>query len=394
MSISSKIRDSIEKASWIRKMFEEGARLREEYGEENVFDFSLGNPDPVPPPEVYTIMTELVSERKEGLHGYMPNAGFPDVREAIAGMVAETHGIDIAGRNIVMTCGAAGGLNVVLKTILNPDDQVIVPRPYFAEYGFYIDNHGGRIVLVDTNDDFSLNIQNIKDAINEATAAVLINSPNNPTGRIYSEAEITSLADVLKSSTDKGRTVYLVSDEPYREIVYENRAVPSILKYYEQSIVVTSYSKSLSIPGERIGYIAINPACREVDSLLSGFILCNRILGFVNAPALMQRLVSRLRGVAVDVSTYKRRRDLLMDGLSDAGYEYTVPQGAFYLFCRSPIEDDVEFVRHLQRYNILAVPGSGFGGPGYFRIAYGVPEGVIKKAIPRFKEALDDLKKG
>jgi aspartate aminotransferase len=328
------------------------------------------------------------------LHGYMPNAGFDEVREAIARMVTETHGIDIRGENIVMTCGAAGGLNVVLKTILNPDDQVIVPKPYFAEYGFYIDNHGGKIVLVDTNDDFSLNIQTIKDAINDKTAAVLINSPNNPTGRVYSEDEIQSLSDLLKRGTDKGKTIYLVSDEPYRDIVYDNREVPSILRFYEQSVVVTSYSKSLSIPGERIGYIAINPACGEVDSLMSGFILCNRILGFVNAPALMQRLVARLGSLSVDVSTYKRRRDLLIEGLSDAGYQYVVPQGAFYLFCKSPIEDDVEFVRYLQRYNILVVPGSGFGGPGYFRIAYGVPERVIAKAIPRFKEALVDLKKG
>jgi aspartate aminotransferase len=394
MSISMKIRDSIERASWIRKMFEEGARLRQKYGEENVFDFSLGNPDPNPPVEFYNILADLISERKEGLHGYMPNAGFDEVREAIARMVTETHGIDIRGENIVMTCGAAGGLNVVLKTILNPDDQVIVPKPYFAEYGFYIDNHGGKIVLVDTNDDFSLNIQSIKDAINDKTAAVLINSPNNPTGRVYSEDEIKSLSDLLKRNMDKGKTIYLVSDEPYRDIVYDNREVPSILKFYEQSVVVTSYSKSLSIPGERIGYIAINPACGEVDSLMSGFILCNRILGFVSAPALMQRLVARLSRVSVDVSAYKRRRDLLIEGLGDAGYQYVVPQGAFYLFCKSPIEDDVEFVRYLQRYNILVVPGSGFGGPGYFRIAYGVPERVIEKAIPRFKEALIDLKKG
>jgi aspartate aminotransferase len=394
MSISMKIRDSIERASWIRKMFEEGARLRQKYGEENVFDFSLGNPDPNPPIEFYNILADLISERKEGLHGYMPNAGFDEVREAIARMVTETHGIDIRGENIVMTCGAAGGLNVVLKTILNPDDQVIVPKPYFAEYGFYIDNHGGKIVLVDTNDDFSLNIQSIKDAINDKTAAVLINSPNNPTGRVYSEDEIQSLSDLLKANTDKGKTIYLISDEPYRDIVYDNREVPSILKFYEQSVVVTSYSKSLSIPGERIGYIAINPACGEVDSLMSGFILCNRILGFVSAPALMQRLVARLSRISVDVSAYKRRRDLLIEGLGDAGYQYVVPQGAFYLFCKSPIEDDVEFVRYLQRYNILVVPGSGFGGPGYFRIAYGVPERVIEKAIPRFKEALIDLKKG
>ncbi len=394
MSVSLKIRDSIERASWIRKMFEEGARLRQEIGEENVFDFSLGNPDPNPPAEFYDILADLLSERREGLHGYMPNAGFPEVREAIARMVTETHGIDIPGDNIVMTCGAAGGLNVVLKTILNPDDQVIVPKPYFVEYGFYVDNHGGKIVLVDTNDDFSLNIQSIKDAINEKTTAVLINSPNNPTGKVYSEDEIRSLSDLLKRNMDKGKTIYLLSDEPYRDIVYDNREVPSILKFYEQSVVVTSYSKSLSIPGERIGYIAINPACSEVTSLMSGFILCNRILGFVNAPALMQRLVARMTGVSVDVSTYKRRRDLLIDGLSDAGYQYVVPQGAFYLFCRSPIEDDVEFARYLQKYNILVVPGSGFGGPGYFRIAYGVPERVIEKAIPRFKEALSDLKKG
>ena len=392
MPISSQISDSIERSSWIRKMFEEGARLKKEHGEDNVFDFSLGNPDLDPPVEFYSILAELISGKEAGVHGYMPNAGFPTVRDSIAEKVSHDHDITINNSNIIMSCGAAGGLNVVLKTILNHGEQVIVPKPYFPEYGFYINNHGGEIVLADTNEDFSLNIENIKKAITRRTKAVLINSPNNPTGVVYSENDIKSLSDLItKYMDDEGRIIYLLSDEPYREIVYNGRNVPSILKYCRQSIVVTSYSKSLSIPGERIGYIAVNPACLEIDMLLSGLILSNRILGFVNAPALMQRVVAGMNEVSVSVDAYKKRRDLFIDGLRSAGYQFAEPEGAFYIFCKSPDKDDVQFVKHLQKYNILVVPGSGFGGPGYFRIAYCVPEDVIERSIPRFKEALDSI---
>ncbi len=390
MSISSKVKESIERSSWIRKMFEEGARLIKEHGVDNVFDFSLGNPDLDPPDSFYTIMAELTSDKTKGIHGYMSNAGFPDVRETIAKRVSAVQDVRLRQEHIIMTCGAAGGLNVVMKTILNQGEEVIVPRPFFVEYSFYIDNHGGTIVLVDTNSDFSLNSDNIARALNEKTKAVLINSPNNPTGRVYSEEEIRSLADLLdRHSSGIGRPVYLISDEPYREIVYEEKTVPSILKHYSHSIVVTSYSKKLSLAGERIGYIAVNPLCEDSDVLMEGLIMCNRILGFVNAPALMQRLVARLEGSMVAVDVYKKRRDLLTAGLRSAGYEFADPQGAFYLFCKSPDEDDVAFVRHLQKYNILVVPGKGFGGPGYFRIAYCVSEDIIERALPRFREALE-----
>jgi len=392
MSISKSIKESMEKSSWIRKMFEEGARLKAEFGAENVFDFSLGNPDLNPPDEFFDILRGFASSGERGVHGYMPNAGFPGVRDTISNKVTRDHGVDINQDCIVMTCGAAGGLNTILKTILNPGEEIIVTVPYFVEYGFYIKNHGGEIVLVKTNDNFSLNVENIREAITEKTKAVLINSPNNPTGRIYSEEEIAYLSDMLREFNSDERTIYILADEPYREIVYDDVKVPSILKHYDNSMVVTSYSKSLSLPGERIGYIAVNPSCHEFDELMAGLILSNRILGFVNAPALMQRVVAELTEVSVDVEIYKRKRDLFIEGLSSAGYDYVKPEGAFYIFCKSPSDDDVDFVKHLQKYNILAVPGVGFGGPGYFRLAYCVPEDTIKNSIPKFKEALESYK--
>jgi aspartate aminotransferase len=391
MSIAGYIKESIEKSSWIRKMFEEGIKLKAQFGEENVYDFSLGNPDLDPPAKFFEVLRGLSSESKKGAHGYMPNAGYTDVRQTIAAKVSKEQGVAVPPENIVMTCGAAGGLNAVLKTILNPGDEVVVSKPYFVEYNFYISNHNGVTKLVESNPDFSLNIENIRKAINGKTKAVLINSPNNPTGRVYPEKLIRELSDMLESFNKKGQTIYLLSDEPYREIVYDNIKVPGTMAGYSQSIVVNSYSKSLSIPGERIGYIAVNPACNEVDSLMAGIILCNRILGYVNAPALMQRIVARLTDVTVDITPYRKRRDLLAGGLTEAGYSFPMPEGAFYIFCKSPVDDDVAFVRHLQKFNILAVPGSGFGGPGYFRMAYCVPEDVIKRSIPKFKEALEKL---
>jgi len=392
MTIADGIRESIEKSSWIRKMFEEGARLKAEFGEENVFDFSLGNPDLDPPVEFINKMRSLTSADIKNVHGYMENAGLPEARKAIAEKVSRDHGADMEPGNIIMTCGAAGGLNVVLKAILNPGDEVIVIKPYFVEYGFYISNHNGTMVLVETNEDFSLNIDAISRAITPKTKAVLINSPNNPTGKIYSAAEIDALSSILREKSGSGGAIYLISDEPYREIVFDNVEVPSILNHYNESVIVTSYSKSLSIPGERIGYIAVNPSCSGIDTLMAGMIVCNRILGYVNAPAFMQRVVSGMNNVTVDVDAYKRRRDLFVQGLEDAGYDFPRPEGAFYIFCKSPVEDDVEFVRHLQNYNILVVPGVGFGGPGYFRIAYCVSEDIISRSLPKFREALETFR--
>jgi aspartate aminotransferase len=392
MPVSVRIGESFEKSSFIRKMFERGARLKAQLGEENVFDFSIGNPDLPPPREFHAALTELVTAG-EGLHGYIPDgAGFRDTRQAVAKTVTREQGVEIKDDNIVMTCGAAGGLNTVFRTILNPGDEVIVPRPYFVDYGFYIGNHGGEMVTVETDDDFSLDMGNIEAAINERTRAVLINSPNNPTGKVYSENEITALASVLQRySETHHRPIYLLSDEPYRNIVYDGIRVPSVFKHYRQSVVVSSYSKTLSIAGERIGYIAANPSCEGVGTFISGCVLSNRILGFVNAPALMQRVIARMRYASVDVSLYERRRNLLTEGLGEAGYRYAKPEGAFYLFCRSPVADDVIFTDRLQEQNILAVPGSGFGCPGHFRLSYAVPEEVIRKALPGFLVALQSL---
>jgi aspartate aminotransferase len=265
-----------------------------------------------------------------------------------------------------------------------------VPAPYFVEYGFYVSNHGGVLKSVKTNKDFSLNIENIKNALSEKTAAVLINSPNNPTGVIYKEKEIKELSHLLNEHCKKGRVVYLISDEPYKDIVFDDVKVPNILSIYEHSIIATSYSKTLSLPGERIGYVAVNPKCDDYKNLISGITLATRVLGYVNAPALMQRIVCELTSVKVNVEPYKKRRDMLVDVLQNAGYEFIQPQGAFYIFCKSPIEDDIEFVKHLQKYNILAVPGSGFSGAGYFRLCFCVSEKTISDSFEGFRKAMSE----
>jgi len=388
MAISDKIRDSIEKSSWIRRMFEEGAKLKAQFGAENVYDFSLGNPDLEPPAEFFNVLGEMSSSRVSGIHGYMPNSGFTDVRNKVADKIKKEHKVDLNGNSVIMTCGAAGGMNIIMKTILDPGDEVIVIKPFFAEYGFYISNHQGVMVQVESSPDFSINTDNIKKAITDKTRAIIINSPNNPTGKIYSETDIENLALLLSSKTPAGRPIFLISDEPYREIVYDGKSASPVLSKYKNAFVVNSYSKSLSLPGERIGYVAINPEMTDHDLVMGGLNLSNRILGFVNAPALMQRIVAQLNEVSVAVDVYKRRRDIFIKGLRDAGYSFSDPEGAFYLFVKTPSADDVDFVRHLQKYNILAVPGVGFGGPGYFRLAYCVSEDIIERSIPKFKEAL------
>ena len=389
MAASEKIRASIERSSWIRKMFEEGKKRKAKYGAENVFDFSLGNPNLEPPSKFKQVLADLASDPSPGRHGYMPNAGFDETRQAVADYLNGFNRPRFSADEIVMTVGAGGALNVVLKTILNPGEEVIIPKPYFVEYNFYLDNHQGVPRLVPTKQDFSLDCDAISEAVTEKTRAVLINSPNNPTGKVYREEELKELADLLSLYSNKfGQVIYLISDEPYRKIAFDGIAVPSIFNVYSESFVVTSFSKDLSLPGERIGYAAANPDMSDKDMVIAGLVLCNRIIGFVNAPALMQRAIPFLLEESVDISLYQRKRDMLCDGLASFGYEFVRPEGAFYLFPRTPIEDDIAFVAALQEENILPVPGSGFGGPGHFRIAFCVSDKVIEGAMPGFERVM------
>ncbi len=392
MTVARKIKASLTKSSMIRKMFEEGAAMKKKFGADKVYDFSLGNPNVDPPEEFKKELINIAAEKIALKHGYAPNAGFADTRQAIAQKINKAHGLKLGADNIVMSCGAAGALNVIFKSILDPGDEVIVPTPYFVEYPFYIDNYRGVVKFINTNDDFSLNINAIEEAINENTKAVLINTPNNPTGKVYDKKNISDLAELLnRKGAELLKSIYLISDEPYSEIVYDNIPVPSILKAYKNAIIAYSYSKTLSLPGERIGYIAVNPDIDHANDLQNAFILCTRILGFVHAPALMQRIVAKLQNAKIDASVYQKKRDLLCDGLAKAGYKFEKPQGAFYLFAKSPIPDDVEFVKMLLKKNILVVPGSGFGGPGYFRAAYCVDDATIINSLPGFTEAIKEI---
>jgi aspartate aminotransferase len=389
MAVANKMLQFMESSSWIRKMFEEGARLKKVHGNENVFDFSLGNPN-VPPPEIVKDkLVELIRRDDPGMHGYMPNAGLLETRSAVSAYLCKEQCVSLAGDQIVATCGAAGALNIIFKALLDPGDEVLVPAPYFVEYTFYVDNHGGKLKTVKTREDFTLDLDLMEQAIGATTKVLLINSPNNPTGQIYSEDSLKALGELLaRKSQEYGRTIYLVSDEPYRKIVYDNCCVPCIFQFYPNSMIATSYSKDLSLPGERIGFVAVNPDAEDAGKVIDALTLANRILGFVNAPGLMQRLIVELQGICVDVHIYQDKRDRLVSGLRSAGYELTVPPGAFYLFPKSPLADDVKFVRLLQEENILVVPGSGFGGPGHFRIAYCVDDRTIEKALPGFERTM------
>jgi aspartate aminotransferase len=373
-------------------LFEEGAALKKQYGADKVFDFSIGNPDVEPPAAFHEVFLRLAQEDAKGSHGYMPNAGFPDAREKIARKAGREHNVVLDGGHVVMAAGAAGGLNAVFKAILNPGDEVIVPTPYFMEYRAYVSNHNGALVEVPAMDDFNLDINAIKAKLTPNTAAILINSPHNPTGRIYPEQTIASLAAALTDhGAACGRLPYLVADEPYREIAY-NTVVPPILSAYSESIVVSSYSKSLSLPGERIGYIAASPTISDKNDVMNALIYATRILGFVNAPALMQRIVAELTEARVDIDVYARRRDAFKRTLDDAGLAYAEPEGAFYLFVKTPDKaggDDVKFSDHLKKHLILGVPGSSFGKPGWLRFAYCVDEAIIRASAGAFKKAME-----
>ncbi len=382
--ISNKVLENLKNSSAIRAMFEEGVELKKRFGEENVFDFSIGNPDPEPPAEMLTCLAELAMQR--GIHRYMSNAGFYDVRQTIAEQLNKTNGSDLTGDNIIMTCGAGGGLNVILKAILNPGEEVIVLTPYFVEYGFYIDNHGGKMVKVATDaETFQPDLVAIENSITQKTKAIILNTPHNPTGVIYREDILQQLAELLKSKQQEySSTIFVISDEPYREIVYDGAVLPSMLHIFDNAVLAYSYSKSLSLPGERIGYVAANSRIKDVAVLMDAMIFANRALGFVNAPALFQRVLVQAANCVVDVDIYKERRDMLYNHLVDLGFSCIKPQGAFYLFSRSPIPDTDEFKKIALKHNIILVPGKGFGAPEYFRLAYCVSIETIKNSLPAF----------
>lgn len=389
MAISKKMLEFSGRSSWIRKMFEEGGRMKGKYGAENVFDFSLGNPDLPPPAMFKAALQELLAEEAPGVHAYMPNGGYSQVRAAVAAQVSSEQGVTVGQDGMLMTCGAAGALNVALKALLDPGDEVIILAPFFVEYNFYVDNQGGVSRVVNTDAEFNLDLTAIEEAINPRTKAIIVNSPNNPTGQIYSAPDLVALGELLVAAGNRhGTTIYLLADEPYRKIVFEGHEVPSIFRACSNSMVLSSYSKDLSLPGERIGYIAVHPEIADRGALLEALTLANRILGFVNAPAMMQRLVAKLQGITVDTSIYASRRAMFCKILSEAGYEFVPPKGAFYLFPKSPMADDVEFVKILQEQKILAVPGRGFGMPGYFRLAFCVDDGVIARSAGAFQRAM------
>jgi aspartate aminotransferase len=391
--VAKKMRMFAEKSSWIRKMFEEGARMKAEFGADNVFDFSIGNPDVPPPAKFYTVLRELAQNEQPGIHGYMPNAGYPFVREALAKRLSQEQQAEIGMNDVLMTCGAAGGLNVIFKALLDPGDEVVILAPFFVEYHFYIDNHGGQVKVVATDKEFNLDLAAIDQALTEKTKVVLINSPNNPTGQIYPADAMLALGRLLDEAGRRfNTTIYLVSDEPYRNIVFDNHQVPPLMTATTNAIIASSYSKELSLPGERIGYLAVHPAMADKEEVLGALTLANRILGFVNAPALMQRAVVQLQDVSADNAIYARRLEVFCKVLDEAGISYVRPKGAFYL-CPQVPGDDVEFCRLLQEQKILAVPGRGFGLPGHIRLAFCVDEKVIAGSVDGFKKAMAQAKK-
>ncbi len=389
MPVSNKIKNFMEQGSWIRKMFEEGISLKRQFGEENVFDLSLGNPVIDPPQEFFSKLKSIADNPISGMHRYMPNAGLLETREAVAGQITGETMIAFSAHEIIMTCGAGGALNVVMKTLMDPGDEFVIFAPFFVEYHFYADNHGGSCKVVPPDRNFLPDLDAFRDAVTPKTRGVLINSPNNPTGVLYSSEVLSNLCEIIREKEEEyGTKIYLVSDEPYRRLIFDNLKYPHIFDHHVRSIVATSHSKDLALPGERIGYIAIHPDCPDKQEIIDGMVFCNRTLGFVNAPALAQHLVTSLQSVTVDVGLYERKRNFLYSKLTDMGYSVVRPQGAFYMFPKAPIDDDVEFVDKLKEERVLAVPGTGFGLPGYFRLSYCLKDETIEGALPGLSKAI------
>lgn len=393
--IADKMADLVKNSSAIRAMFEEGKKLAEQYGAENVYDFSLGNPNVPAPPEVKeAIIQELEKEDPVVLHGYMSNSGYEEVRKAVAESLNERFQTSFHEGNIVMTVGAAGGLNVILKTLLNPGDEVLVIAPYFGEYNSYVANYEGKVVVVSPDTEtFQPNLKEMGEKITARTKAVIVNSPNNPTGVIYSEETIERMAALLRKKQEEfGTDIYLISDEPYRELAYDGAEVPYLTKYYENTLVGYSFSKSLSLPGERIGYLVIPDEAADAAEIQAGANVATRILGFVNAPSLMQKAVAKCLGAKADVPYYDRNREAIYEGLKALGFSCIKPQGAFYLFVKSPVEDEKLFCEAAKKHRILLVPGSSFACPGYIRIAYCVAYETIQNAMPGFRALAEEFK--
>jgi aspartate aminotransferase len=392
MAVSRKVAEQMREGSWIRRMFEAGIALKREHGERNVFDLSLGNPVMEPPAEVHRELIRLLEAPPPGLHRYMPNAGYPETRDAVAkGLAAET-GLGFSGQDVLMTVGAGGALNVTMKALLDPGDEVLLLSPYFVEYVYYADNHGGVAVVSPCDDRFLPDLADLERKITPRTRAVIVNSPNNPTGVVYPARVLEALGALLaRKERELGTEIFIVSDEPYRRIIYDDTPYPHVFPFHHASLVATSHSKDLALPGERIGYIAVNPAYAGKRELVDALIHCNRTLGFVSAPALMQRVVQLLQGVTVDVAQYRRKRDLLYGGLRALGFDVVEPGGAFYLFPKSPLADDVAFADVMQRHRVLVVPGRGFGAPGHFRLSYCVEDWTLDGALEGFRAAAKEL---
>ena len=390
--ISNRMKKLVNNNSVIRQMFEEGKKLKEKYGVENVYDFSLGNPSVKPPDEVNLAIRKSLEENS--IHNYMSNSGYEDVRQKIAESLNSRFNTKYSNKNIIMSVGAAGGINVTLEAILNPDEEVIVFIPYFMEYKNYIENYNGKVVEVLCNENFEPDMEDFEKKITSYTKAVIVNSPNNPSGIVYSEKIIEELASILKKKEQEfNHTIYLISDEPYREIVYDNINVPYLTHYYKDTIVIYCYSKSLSLPGERIGFVAIPDEVEDSEELIQAMTIATRILGFVNAPSLIQKAIAECVNITCDMSEYEKNRDILYNGLIDNGYECKKPQGTFYLFLKSPIQNEKDFCNIAKNFNILMVPGSSFAMPGYVRLAFCTETKIVKKSIDKFKELMDEIKK-
>jgi len=387
MSISEKVKSNMVTGSFIRKMFEEGIALKKIYGDKAVFDLTIGNPIMEPPQAFKIELKRLADSTLPGMHRYMENAGYPETRLAVAEQLAIDTGVKFNQNDVIMTAGTAGALNAVLKALLNPDEEIITFAPYFFEYASFVDNHGGVIKILPSDENFMPDLNALEAGITAKTKALIINSPNNPTGAVYSREILKKLGEVvLRKSTILKKCIYIITDDVYSKLYYGEGKCPRVVNYYPHSIVVSSFSKDLSLPGERIGYAAVHPDCELAKEVADGIIYANRVLGFVNAPALMQRAISKLQNCCVSIDEYRRKRDFLCDNLTQMGFSMVKPQGAFYIFPKSPIKDDIAFMNELKQYKVLIVPGSAFDSPGYFRISYCLDDETLAGSLEGFRQ--------
>lgn len=393
MVIAKRIAAYMERGSWIRKLFEEGAQLSMDGSGLPVYDFSIGNPDLEPPKEFKVALKKIAEDTTAGTHKYMSNVGYSETRQAVAESLQRDFDINFTADNIIMTVGAGGALNATLKALIDIDDEVLAIAPYFVEYDFYVQNHGGVLKTVEAAPDFNLDVANIEAGITKKTRVVVITNPNNPTGVLYPQETLDELGEMLQRKSDEyGRPIFLIDDAPYRKLVYDVDKCTSAFQAYEYTIMGTSHSKDLGLPGERIGFIAISPRFEDWKTVANACAFTNRTLGFVNAPAIMQRAVQDLQGVTIDLDWYRRKRDLLYTSLTEMGYEVPYPGGAFYMFPKAPNGDDIAFIEILKKKRVLVVPGSGFGKPGYFRISYCCADEKIQGSLQAFKEAIEEVK--